>query len=718
MEDSMQRTWLMGVLVGLILIGLGLGVAHPVQAAVTTVSGRIFDDISGAGIANVTVCLAEGDDPLFCSFQTTTNSSGTYSFTEELADGFPYTVFFPGTDSYTLNFAPTKRTFGVPLGGGTFVIDFVRPTPHVYTKTEEIAHRGDRITSPENTYIAIERAIEKESSYIEIDVFLGDLGDSNPSNDIVYVSHGSQYKATGGPPDAPTQVYGPTPFCQGVRLETYSGWDLVRNPTNGCDVGTEMINVGQTWDPVFRYERIPFLSEVLERYTDDTVWMIELKETEIPGLSDAQRAARNQLLGQKVQGLVVPHLNSGVIDEVWVTSFNDDALSAVTDARIFQMRQVYPDYWGNAGMIGEVDNAIVRGYEALNLDFSLPDTQGAFGATWGEYIHQKGLRFSVYTLIGAQTEAQHSDSIANEADFFMTDILDHMLVLNGDRPVAHPLHTVEFQPEPNTVCRSVFANEEVFDITVRLRMYSYLLSSYIVYPPFTDAEGYLVTDVPALGRFDYKYNPTDVTQTIIEPIYTEPVITPTEVITTNVYSITPTAAQILAAGVRYEITAESQEYPNVDPRIRVEPCVGDGDVKVALRWSTVADLDLYVTDPAGEIIYYGNPTSASGGQLDVDANAGCSDQTTTPVENIFWETGTAPAGTYGVQVYIWSTCDVPASPFSVTVTMGDSEETYQFPAGETNFTFEYTPTTPFAPEPPVRNDNAKPGESFVPRPPK
>jgi hypothetical protein len=713
----MQRRWQIGVLFGLLLIGLGLGIAYPAQAAVTTVSGRIFDDISGAGIANITVCLAQGDDPVFCTFQTTTNSSGNYSFSEDLAEGFPYTVFFPGTDSFTLNLAPTRHTFPVPTGGGTVTLNFVRPTPHVYTKTEEIAHRGDRITSPENTFIAIERAIEKEASYIEIDVFLGDLGDSNPSNDIVYVSHGSQYKNTpGGFPDIPTQVYGPTTFCQGVRLETYSGWDLARNPTTGCDVGTEMMDVGKSWDPVFRYERIPFLSEVLERYTDDTVWMIELKETEIPGLTAVQQAARNQLLGQKVQALVVPYLNSGAIDEVWVTSFNDDALGGVTDGRIQKMRQILAV--GHDGIVDEVDNAIVNGYRALNLDFSQPALPAPFGGTWGEYIHLKGLQFSVYTLLAPQTEEQHADSIENEADFFMTDILDHMLVLNGDRPVAHPLRTVEFQPEPDTVCRSVFANEEVFDITVRLRMYSYLLSTYIVYPPFTDAQGYLVTDVPALGRFDYEYNPTNVTQTIIEPIYTAPVITPTEVITTNVYTITPNAAQILAAGVRYEITAESQQYPNVDPRIRVEPCVGDGDVKVSLRWSTVADLDLYVTDPAGEIIYYANPTSASGGQLDVDANAGCGDQTTTPVENIFWEAGTAPAGTYGVQVYIWSTCDVPASPFSVTVTTGDSEETYQFPAGEANFTFEYPPTTPFAPEANSGRDHTQSGTGNVPRPPK
>ena len=71
---------------------------------------------------------------------------------------------------------------------------------------------------------------------------------------------------------------------------------------------------------------------------------------------------------------------------------------------------------------------------------------------------------------------------------------------------------------------------------------------------------------------------------------------------------------------------------------------GGGDVQVSLTWNTTADLDLWVTDPAGERIYYGNRTSASGGQLDVDDTSGFGP------ENIFWPTNGAPAGTYTVQV--------------------------------------------------------------------
>ncbi len=71
---------------------------------------------------------------------------------------------------------------------------------------------------------------------------------------------------------------------------------------------------------------------------------------------------------------------------------------------------------------------------------------------------------------------------------------------------------------------------------------------------------------------------------------------------------------------------------------------GGGDVQVTLTWETSADLDLWVTDPRGERIYYGNPISDSGGELDRDDTNGYGP------ENIFWPRDGAPAGTYTVQV--------------------------------------------------------------------
>jgi hypothetical protein len=86
-----------------------------------------------------------------------------------------------------------------------------------------------------------------------------------------------------------------------------------------------------------------------------------------------------------------------------------------------------------------------------------------------------------------------------------------------------------------------------------------------------------------------------------------------------------------------------------------EPVLGTGDVQVTLRWDNSADLDLHVVDPGGEEIYFGVPTSTSGGQLDVDANGDCSGDP--PVENVYWPTGGAPGGTYWVSVVYYGSCD-------------------------------------------------------------
>jgi len=74
----------------------------------------------------------------------------------------------------------------------------------------------------------------------------------------------------------------------------------------------------------------------------------------------------------------------------------------------------------------------------------------------------------------------------------------------------------------------------------------------------------------------------------------------------------------------------------------------DVDVRVSLLWNTQDDLDLYVVPPSGEKIWFGHMRSRCNGVLDVDRNAGTT--TRQPVENIRWEKGRAPKGTYRVIV--------------------------------------------------------------------
>ena len=70
--------------------------------------------------------------------------------------------------------------------------------------------------------------------------------------------------------------------------------------------------------------------------------------------------------------------------------------------------------------------------------------------------------------------------------------------------------------------------------------------------------------------------------------------------------------------VEYDLSALCTEFEAPTDGIVLQT----GDVQVTLRWNTTDDLDLWVTDPFGDRVYYGNSQVASGGQLDVDANEG------------------------------------------------------------------------------------------------
>jgi uncharacterized protein YfaP (DUF2135 family) len=87
-----------------------------------------------------------------------------------------------------------------------------------------------------------------------------------------------------------------------------------------------------------------------------------------------------------------------------------------------------------------------------------------------------------------------------------------------------------------------------------------------------------------------------------------------------------------------------------------------------MTMSIPTDLDLYVTDPSGTTVYFGNTRVFSGGQLDLDANAACSGNMGVNSEHVFWPQGSAPAGTYTVRVAHYESCiDGASVDFRVTV---------------------------------------------------
>ena len=117
----------------------------------------------------------------------------------------------------------------------------------------------------------------------------------------------------------------------------------------------------------------------------------------------------------------------------------------------------------------------------------------------------------------------------------------------------------------------------------------------------------------------------------------------------------------------------------VPPTVTPEPELGTGDVQITLRWNSLNDLDLFVTDPSGNTIFYDKPSVPSGGMLDVDSNRNCNtDVSSRPVENIYWPPSAAPRGRYQVKVKFYQQCG--SSPLSDAYTVsvlvdGNTSET-------------------------------------------
>ncbi len=82
-----------------------------------------------------------------------------------------------------------------------------------------------------------------------------------------------------------------------------------------------------------------------------------------------------------------------------------------------------------------------------------------------------------------------------------------------------------------------------------------------------------------------------------------------------------------------------------------------GAIQISLIWDGPHDLDLHCFDPNSDDISFSSPRSRSGGQLDVDSNAGCEKNTRDkPVENIVWDAGSPPEGPYQVLVHFFTPC--------------------------------------------------------------
>jgi hypothetical protein len=103
-----------------------------------------------------------------------------------------------------------------------------------------------------------------------------------------------------------------------------------------------------------------------------------------------------------------------------------------------------------------------------------------------------------------------------------------------------------------------------------------------------------------------------------------------------------------------------------------------GQIQVTAAWNSPSDIDLHVTDPNGEEVYYGHRQSSSGGVLDHDANAACNPQPPT-VENVYWATPNPPRGQYNAVVRAYAMCGAPQTPVTLSIAVGGRViGTYQY----------------------------------------
>lgn len=84
-----------------------------------------------------------------------------------------------------------------------------------------------------------------------------------------------------------------------------------------------------------------------------------------------------------------------------------------------------------------------------------------------------------------------------------------------------------------------------------------------------------------------------------------------------------------------------------------------GVIQITLGWDSGADIDLYVTDPAGETICFRKDErrSSSGGHMDYDSRGDCrTQQEINRIENVYWAGPRPPAGEYRVELHYFSPC--------------------------------------------------------------
>jgi glycerophosphoryl diester phosphodiesterase len=586
--------------------------AEVVLANVASITGRIIEKgvNTGNAVVGIEVCAVrrlqdQGTNQSGCNGSARTDANGRFRISGLNPSSHLVFAIPPSDDMMIIpSVVEVLAQTTPPDATATFLLTKQVPTP---SKTEEIAHRGDRVSSPENTRTAIDRAIKKGATHIEIDVLLA-------SDNSVVLAHGSTYQNE--PPNAVvrmltnpvTQVYGPTSVCFNRNLEQTSA---LGSMLSDCDIGSEMMilpgnGLGQTWNPKFRNERYQRLEQVLRAFPQYCGWMIELKPSEHPDLSSADKLDRDFRLGVAVTQLLQ---RIGVLDRcgdrVWVTSFSDAALGAVTDPRIQRMRTIsslfresflqdlaLPSFDLAIPPVAQwnwsIERAAFKDYDGVNLPVQSLDTPiyrdsavivppipfvsgitARYGPTIIDYARRAGLRVSAYSLTGIEaffdfpspfemTPELNQRAIDLKADFFMTDILDDMQARNGDRKAPN-LHGAvllnDFKPGPD---KAIIQSQEVYTSEVNPRALTSASERFLLTKFTLPAQGVVALSRPSASS-------ASLTQHFTVPRYADNNYTPTYQSYTTTATLSSQARTALDGGQKLEVGGNHAVWTNVDP---------------------------------------------------------------------------------------------------------------------------------------------------------
>lgn len=158
--------------------------------------------------------------------------------------------------------------------------------------------------------------------------------------------------------------------------------------------------------------------------------------------------------------------------------------------------------------------------------------------------------------------------------------------------------------------------------------------------------------------------------------------------------VDPDAPNILQWDNNFSWTYNGEVTDSISERVKRAGGKVTGKLRVSLAWHNSDDLDLGLTEPTGEHIYFGHTRSRQGGRLDVDMNAGGRMNSVDPVENIIYPDSVRD-GVYQIKVNQFSKRNHNNDNCGYTIEVEFEGQTYTFEGpvqmaqGQTDIVTEY-----------------------------